>query len=126
LEREARKIYIYGDGGPRKTFFAWMYCEDNGDIILCTFSECGAYLAGGLQERLWKKTGNRNARLKVVNICRVLAENPFAEVIANGPDAMNRLINDELKAKTAIELLNKLLDIIGEDALDIEPLQASD
>jgi hypothetical protein len=39
---------------------------------------------------------------------------------------MNRLINDELKAKTAIELLNKLLDIIGEDALDIEPSQASE
>jgi hypothetical protein len=29
-------------------------------------------------------------------------------------------------AAQAAELLNKLLDIIGEDALDIEPLQTSD
>lgn len=119
MELEVKRIYLYGDGEPGRPFFAWMFCE--GDrIVLCDFSEAGAYVAGKMLAHM--RSRGVEAGLKVVNAYRVLAENPLAEVVADGPDRMNRIVNDEVKARTAVELLSRLLKRVGGEALDDEPL----
>lgn len=96
MKSEARRITLFGDGDLTLNTLGLAINVD-GEIILCDFSEAGAYVASGF--------AINGARCEIVKLVDVLAENPFATVEALGCDRMRRLVVEEAKAKTAIELL---------------------
>jgi hypothetical protein len=84
LKPEAREILLYGDGDLTLDTFGWVVYRDY-RALLCDFSD-----------------GEKPEKVKLID---VLAENPFAIVKAPGCDRMRRLVIEEAKAKTAVELL---------------------
>ncbi len=99
MKPEAKAILLFGDGDLTLNTPGSAINVD-GNVILCDFSEAGAHVAGGYMAR--------GAHYETVRLVDVLAENPFAAVKAPGCDRMRRLVVEDAKAKTAIELLTSL------------------
>ena len=96
LKPEVREILLYGDGELMLDTFGWVVYRDE-RALLCDFSEAGSYVVN------WFVAGGEKP--ETVKLIDVLAENPFATVKAPGCDRMSRLVVEEAKAKTAVELL---------------------
>jgi hypothetical protein len=96
LKPEVREIVLYGDGELTLDTFGWVVYRDE-RVLLCDFSEAGSYVVN------WFADGGQKP--ETVKLIDVLAENPFAAVKAPGCDRMRRLVVEEAKAKTAVELL---------------------
>jgi hypothetical protein len=96
LKPEVREIVLYGDGELTLDTFGWVVYRDE-RALLCDFSEAGSYVVN------WFVAGGEKP--ETVKLIDVLAENPFAALKAPGCDRMRRLIVEEVKAKTAVELL---------------------
>jgi hypothetical protein len=96
LKSEVRGIVLYGDGELTLDTFGWVVYRDE-RALLCDFSEAGSYVVN------WFAAGGEKP--ETVKLIDILAENPFATVKAPGCDRMSRLVVEEAKAKTAVELL---------------------
>jgi hypothetical protein len=98
VKPEAKEILLYGDGDLTSNSHGWVVYHGE-SILLCDFSEAGGYVAS------WFAGPASGKKLETVKLVDVLAENPLAEVKAPGCNRMRRLVVEEAKAKTAIELL---------------------
>jgi len=96
LKPEAKDVLLYGDGDLTPNTFGWVIHRDN-QLLLCDFSEAGGYVASQFVD-------NRG-KLETAKLVDVLAENLFAAVKAPRCDRMRRLVIEEAKAKTGVELL---------------------